>query len=102
MIAMKPLASANNRGKLFVFEGPDDVGKTTLADMLSDYLSDKGLGNQVLSFPGREPDTVSELIYRLYHDPRSLGVQTISPLTMQVMVTAAHIEVVEVRLKPLI
>ena len=43
MIAMKPLASANNRGKLFVFEGPDDVGKTTLADMLSDYLSDKGL-----------------------------------------------------------
>lgn len=97
---MKP--QNTSRGKLFVFEGPDDVGKTTLAAKLSDYLSDKGLNNQVLSFPGREPTTVSELIYRLYHDPSALGVQTISPLTMQVMVTAAHIEVIEARVKPLI
>ncbi len=90
------------RGKLFVFEGPDDVGKTTLASMLSNYFSSKGVPNQVLSFPGREPETVSELIYRLYHDPTSLGVRTISPLAMQVMVTAAHIEVIETRVKPLI
>jgi dTMP kinase len=93
---------ATSRGKLFVFEGPDDVGKTTLAGMLSDFLSNKGEINQVLSFPGREPETISELIYRLYHDPMTLGVRTISPLTMQVMVTAAHIEVIEARVKPLI
>lgn len=99
---MKSSAPSANRGKLLVFEGPDDVGKTTLAGMLADYLSKKGVVNEVLSFPGREPDTVSELIYRLYHDPIALGVRTISPLTMQVMVTAAHIEVIEARVKPLI
>jgi dTMP kinase len=91
-----------HKGKLFVFEGPDDVGKTTLAGMLSDYLSNKGFSSQVLSFPGREPETVSELIYRLYHDPAALGVRTISSLAMQVMVTAAHIEVIETRVKPLV
>lgn len=89
-------------GKLFVFEGPDDVGKTTLAGMLSHYLSNNGFSNEVLSFPGREPNTVSELIYRLYHDSAALGVRTISSLAMQVMVTAAHIEVIETRVKPLI
>src|SRR2546425_13039754 len=90
------------RGRLFVFEGPDDVGKTTLTEMLSQYLSTKGITNKVLSFPGKEPYTISELIYRLYNDPNALGVQTIKSLTMQVMVTAAHIEVIEARIKPLI
>jgi dTMP kinase len=96
--------SANHAesGHLYVFEGPDDVGKTTLAAMLSAHLSSNGLLNQVLSFPGQESETVSELIYRLYHDPRALGVKRILPITMQVMVTAAHIEVVEARIKPLL
>jgi dTMP kinase len=89
-------------GRLYVFEGPDDVGKTTLASMLSRHLSRRGLLNEVLSFPGQEPETVSELIYRLYHDPSSLKVKSILPITMQVMVTAAHIEVLEARIKPLL
>lgn len=98
------LDSANHpeSGHLYVFEGPDDVGKTTLANMLSAYLSDNGLVNQVLSFPGQEPETISELIYRLYHEPCDLGIKSILPITMQVMVTAAHIEVVEARIKPLL
>src|SRR5258705_13891868 len=90
-----------NQGRLFVFEGPDDVGKTTLAGMLSRHLSTIGKANEVLSFPGREPGTISELIYHLYHDPAALGVNDISPVTMQVMVTAAHVEVIEARIKPL-
>lgn len=89
-------------GRLYVFEGPDDVGKTTLARMLSKHLSSHGVLSEVLSFPGRESETISELIYRLYHDPQSLGVKSILPVTMQVMVTAAHIEVVEARIKPLL
>jgi dTMP kinase len=90
------------KGRLFVFEGPDDVGKTTLAEMLSKHLSASGKPNETLSFPGRERGTISELIYRLYHDPAALGVNGISPITMQVMVTAAHIEVIQARIKPLI
>lgn len=101
-MTMEALPSNTNQGRLFVFEGPDDVGKTTLSGMLSNYLSKEGSNNQVLSFPGCEPETVSELIYRLYHDPAALGVRSISTLAMQVMVTAAHIEVIEERVKPLL
>jgi dTMP kinase len=91
-----------SHGKLFVFEGPDDVGKTTLATMLSQHLSQSGRPNQVLSFPGREAGTLSELVYRFYHNSREFGVLNVSPIAMQVMVTAAHVEVIEARLKPLI
>jgi dTMP kinase len=90
------------QGRLFVFEGPDDVGKTTLAGLLSEYLSSAGQANKMLSFPGREQGTVSELIYRLYHDPACLGVSEITPIALQVMVTAAHIEVIEARIKPML
>jgi thymidylate kinase len=89
-------------GRLFVLEGPDDVGKTTLATMLSQYLSEGGSPNQILSFPGREPGTLSELVYRFYHNSREFGVLNVSPIAMQVMVTAAHVEVIEARIKPLI
>jgi dTMP kinase len=96
------LNSPKEFGKLYVFEGPDDVGKTTLATMLSQHLTEAGKANQMLSFPGREPGTVSELIYRLYHNPREFGVENVSSIAMQVMVTAAHVEVLEARIKPLI
>ena len=89
-------------GRLFVFEGPDGVGKTTLAGMLSQHFTNRSARNKVLSFPGQECGTVSELIYRLYHDAGSLGVKSVVPVTMQVMVTAAHIEVIESRIKPLL
>jgi len=89
-------------GHIFVIEGPDDVGKTTLAGMLSKRLSSNGCRNEILSFPGSEPGTVSELIYRFYHNPAAFEVSEISPVAMQVLLTAAHAEVIEARIKPLI
>jgi thymidylate kinase len=89
-------------GRLFVFEGPDDVGKSTLASMLAQHLSDVGRQTQLLSFPGRETGTLSELIYRFYHNSSEFGVSDVSAIALQVMLTAAHIEVIESRLKPLI
>lgn len=94
--------NSDNIGRLFVFEGPDDVGKTTLASMLSRHLTALGKENQILSFPGREAGTLSELVYRFYHDPIQFGVANVSAIAMQVLVTAAHIEVIEARLKPLL
>jgi thymidylate kinase len=90
------------QGCLFVIEGPDDVGKTTLASMLSKRLSSDGCRNEVLSFPGSEPGTISELIYRFYHNPTAFEVGEISPVAMQVLMTAAHAEVIEAKIKPLI
>ena len=94
--------NAKQYGHLFVFEGPDDVGKTTLAHMLYDYLSRGGHPTELLSFPGNEPGTLGELVYRLYHDPLEFGLSKVSPIAMQLVVTAAHVEVIETRIKPLL
>ena len=92
----------NDSGRLFVFEGPDDVGKSSLARMLRQHLCESGRPSELLSFPGSEPGTVGELVYRFYHNPGGFGVSSISPLAMQLIVTAAHVEVIESRIKPLI
>jgi dTMP kinase len=89
-------------GQLFVFEGPDDVGKSTLAGMLCQHLSEAGQRTELLSFPGNESGTLGELVYRLYHSPREFGLSRVSSIAMQLVVTAAHIEVIEARIKPLL
>lgn len=87
-------------GKLFVFEGPDGVGKTTVADAVRRSLGKAGIRSIVLSFPGREPGTLGELVYRLYHDPKSFGVSGISTAAEQLLFTAAHVDVIENRIIP--
>lgn len=89
-------------GRLFVIEGPDDVGKTTLSKMLWEYLLEIEAPTRLLSFPGNEPGTLGELVYRFYHRPQEFGVPRVSPIAMQLMVTSAHVEVIETRIKPLI
>jgi dTMP kinase len=91
-----------NVGRLFVFEGPDDVGKSTLAKLLNDYLGHKGKRTELLAFPGNSTGTLGELVYRFYHNPKTFGVVSVTPIGMQLMVTAAHVDVIESRIKPLI
>src|ERR1041385_5773167 len=91
-----------NTGRLFVFEGPDDVGKSTLAKLLNDYLRQKGKRTELLAFPGNSTGTLGELVYRFYHDSKAFGVVSVTPIGMQLMVTAAHVDVIESRIKPLI
>jgi dTMP kinase len=87
-------------GKLFVFEGPNGVGKSTLATAVLDELHAAGEPVELWSFPGKEPGTVAEWIYRLYHDPAQFGVPRASPEALQTLVTAAHIEIIRVRILP--
>lgn len=91
-----------NKGRLFVFEGPDDVGKSTLAKLLNDYLEHQGKRTELLAFPGNSTGTLGELVYRFYHNPKAFGVVSVTSIGMQLMVTAAHVDVIESRIKPLI
>jgi dTMP kinase len=68
---------------LYVFEGPDGVGKTSLATDLNDRLNQHGFPSELLAFPGREVGTVGEHIYRLYHDPEAFGIRNVSIATEQ-------------------
>ena len=49
-------------GRLLVLEGPDGVGKTTLAKVLTESLAERGLKTLLLSFPGQEAGTIGALV----------------------------------------
>ncbi|WP_310332780.1 hypothetical protein [Bosea sp. BE168] len=90
---MPPISGA--RGLLVVLEGPNEVGKTTLADALSSRLSERGSPSIVHRFPGRMPSTLGEHVYRLHHAPREFGIDAIAPAALQALHVAAHLDAIE-------
>lgn len=88
------------RGGLFVVEGPDGVGKTTLAKMVAKRLHEQSVPCTELSFPGRESGTLGHLVYELHHSSESLGVRDIHPLSLQTLHVAAHVDALERIIRP--
>jgi thymidylate kinase len=87
-------------GKLFVFEGPDDSGKTTLAQAFMSHLRTQGINCQYFSFPGNEPHTLGNLVYKLHHGELNDAVESVTPTALQTMHIAAHLDAVESRILP--
>lgn len=87
-------------GKLFVFEGPDGTGKTTLATNLAERLKADEVDCDVMSFPGQEGGTLGRHIYQLHHDPARFEIASIRPASLQVLHIAAHIEAIEGSILP--
>lgn len=90
------------RGDLIVLEGPDEVGKSTVSQALVEELSTRGGRVEYLSFPGREPGTPGDLVYRLHHEPASLGVSAPTASSMQIFHVAAHADMIEKQIRPLL
>ena len=91
----------SEHGRLVVFEGPDGVGKTTVAQALVVSLRDRGVACGHYAFPGQQEGTLGKHIYDLHHDPYTLGViEGIHPVSMQVLHVAAHIDAIETQIKP--
>jgi len=86
--------------RLFVFEGPDGSGKTTLSLAFAEYLSDKGIACDHFAFPGHEAGTVGTLVHNLHHDSPSEGVESITPTSLQLMHVSAHVDAIESRILP--
>lgn len=93
-------APGPQRGHLIVLEGPDSVGKTTLANELVEALRGLGIPTIGLSFPGSQPSSIGYLVYRLHHDPGMLGVEAPTPSALQLMHVAAHFETIERQVLP--
>jgi thymidylate kinase len=91
-----------NPGKLIVFEGPDGVGKTTLATGLAERLSAAGIKCNYFSFPGREGGTLGRLVYDVHHDPNKFGIAGLEPTSLQMLHIAAHVDAIERSIRPLI
>lgn len=87
-------------GQLFIFEGPDGVGKSTLSKALVKQLNAAGHACDYLAFPGREPGTLGYHVYQLHHDHAAFGVASIHPTSLQLLHIAAHIDVIERHILP--
>lgn len=81
--------------RLIVFEGPDDSGKTTLSHALVKHLNRQGIACDYFAFPGGEPGTLGKLVHNLHHDPRRMGVESLTPTSLQLLHIAAHVDAIE-------
>lgn len=88
------------QGSLIVLEGPDGVGKSTLIKALCRKLKGLSINCRHYSFPGKDPGSLGELVYRLHHDSDALGIDQVSPLALQATHIAAHLDAIEREFKP--
>ncbi|MCK6623176.1 MAG: hypothetical protein HUU32_22220 [Calditrichaceae bacterium] len=89
-------------GKLFVFEGADGVGKSTVSQLVAERLSNNGNSCLYLSFPGKEEGTLGNLVYQIHHDQKRFNIDSIVPASLQVLHIAAHIDAIEKKIIPAI
>ncbi|TBD04822.1 hypothetical protein ELH21_10700 [Rhizobium leguminosarum] len=92
------VAGETMAGKLLIFEGPDGVGKSSIVHELKQRLPRDS--SEFLSFPGRDDGTLGKAIYRIHHAPEEFGIAGMSPLAKQALHVAAHIDVIETRIRP--
>jgi dTMP kinase len=90
------------RGKLIVFEGPDGVGKSSIAQGVANALRGRSPAIELFSFPGRTPRTLGEVVYRLHHEPAVFGIDKLTPASLQTLHIAAHLDAIESRIMPLL
>lgn len=93
---------ASKHGQLFVFEGPCGVGKTTLSRAFALQLEGQGRQCQHISCLSRRTGSLGDIIHRLQHDAKSLGVGRINPQSLQILQVAGHVEVICEQVQPAI
>lgn len=82
-------------GHLFVFEGADAAGKSTIANAVVQSLNKHGIEATLLAFPGNLPNTLGSLIYKIHHSPESFGIKKLTPSSLQTLHIAAHLDAIE-------
>lgn len=85
---------------LYVFEGPDGVGKTTLSKAFSSFLISNNQNCCYLSFPGNCSGTLGKHIYEIHHELCDVGISTINPTSLQMLHVASHIDAIESAILP--
>ncbi len=94
------MAQHQTSGSLFVFEGPDGVGKSTIATATCEALITRGINSRLSSFPGRDLGTLGKLVYDLHHVPAQFGIGGLDPAALQTLHIAAHLDAIKGRILP--
>ena len=88
------------QGALIVLEGPDGIGKTTIANELTAILKKRGFPAVYYSFPGKEKNTLGSLVYQLHHNSQTFGINYVDPVSLQLLHIAAHLDCISARILP--
>ena len=91
-----------NLGKLFVFEGPDGVGKSTISQGVAKRFLSEEIPCIYLTFPGKEIGTLGHLVYQIHHEPKRFKIKQISQTSLQTLHISAHIDAIENTIIPAI
>jgi thymidylate kinase len=89
-------------GELIVFEGADATGKSAISTAVCAEIRNEGVAAELLSFPGKAPRTLGNLVYRIHHDPKALEIGSLTSLSLQTLHIAAHLDSIETRILPLL
>lgn len=87
---------------VYVFEGIDNVGKTTIIKKLKEkifLIMDYKCVS--VAFPGNESRTLGELVYDIHHNQGKYFDQPLNETSLQMLHVASHIDLVQNKLKKL-
>lgn len=84
---------------IYVFEGIDNVGKTTIIRSLKAKLEQSTEYDCVsYAFPGDESGTLGKLVYDIHHNGEDYFNAPINEISLQIMHIAAHIDLIQRKL----
>ena len=87
-------------GKLIVFEGIDNVGKSMICSAVNTRLLEHGFQCAVYSFPGQTEGTIGKVVYDIHHDCGVIKSASIDALSLQTLHLAAHIDTLNQKIVP--
>ncbi|MCG3185360.1 MAG: Thymidylate kinase [Planctomycetes bacterium] len=90
----------NTVGQLFVFEGPNEVGKSTLSRLLHEDIMRSGKPCTIQTFPSDVGGTLGAHLRNLLTEHSAFGVKDISAAARQALHIAAHIDALQLTLLP--
>lgn len=84
------------RTGIYVFEGIDNVGKTTIVSELKEKISkEMDCECEIVVFPGNEERTLGAFVYDIHHNTKKYFDYDINDASLQLLHVASHIDLIQ-------